>query len=536
MNRSQFPNFTKFHNFTQFPNFTQFSNLSTSNYTSSFPETTLWYVYNMVGYITLIFGLPSNIITILVLIQSINNATKRFSNGQKNCLFTRCKMSDRLSSEESDSTSCQLRTDTKKKKKRYSSSIFYEGDEMKSSTCSKFSLAKTTNEKIKLFRFNNESFSNSDKLFQTKSVKPSPKNEPKRVQRTKSVTYIQEKKPNMQTTHNSTSNDVVFQYSANTSKRKYRISQSSIQLPRRNISHKMNNTMTKKRTVNRSRLGAAIAFELFLLEIAVLDLILLFIYWARVFPWLRIDFSSMMTSLIRCQTMFICMRSFTSIRNWLLVSFTIQRTIAIMTPFGTRCFRSPCFSSSIHNTSNIHRAVLYNILIVLFSTLISILITSSITLNYMNFRYGHCHVLEENSFVHNNIYIILCLLIPCLLLILFNLVTYFLAVSPMASYHRSIGKHSPIHTSLMGTAYVRKLSRTTSLLLLLSFFYILMYMPYSLTFLITTQSKSNRSNVNFFLRESLSNIKCLTHIFNFYIYILSGARFRRELKRMFLCS
>lgn len=90
-----------------------------------------------------------------------------------------------------------------------------------------------------------------------------------------------------------------------------------------------------------------------------------------------------------------------------------------------------------------------------------------------------------------------------------------------------------VNTTLNSNVNRMKFFKTTSSLLLISFSYLICYIPFTFTFLLLSLEQL-RINVN--LIFIFTNLRYLNHTLNFFIYYATGKRFRSDVRRFINCN
>ncbi|KAI3389712.1 hypothetical protein SNEBB_008124 [Seison nebaliae] len=325
------------------------------------------------------------------------------------------------------------------------------------------------------------------------------------------------------------------------------------------------------------------SIQLFLLQMIFLDLVIL-IYWWTEIVWTiynknqlnknnrnsslhvrsRRPKNLMSLSSVHCYGIIIVNKTAIFLRNWLLLMFTLQRMLAIVSPLKMRNILYTMRKASCN--------------LITFCSLLLICLTCIIWLTVSTQRYQNerCTITvtsRQHAAIHNIVYGTIVYLLPCILILIINCALYnasrlqskriklFSSTYPQPrrstlaitdktldvpkrsrlSKYSIVYKKSFSHsTHSKDHKTQRTISRNLQLLLAVSFSYIAFYLPYAIIFIIralANRSSSIYSTVKY-LSVIFDQMRYFGHITSFYAYILTGKHYRRQLvecTRIIIC-
>jgi hypothetical protein len=319
-------------------------------------------------------------------------------------------------------------------------------------------------------------------------------------------------------------------------------------------------------------------FELYLVEISMCDLIILAYNFTEVLLMFLTKFNLVdqmygelvLISQFSCRFVIGMNRTVILLHNWLIATMAATRCYAIYKPFNS----NTSFSSKFYFRLNIF------IVTFLLSLFISVNIYGVSLLNYYNYNNSSlslhmnsssnisaetsCQMPKQIYEKYPNIDVYINILLgifgyslPCLITLIINLVLIYnirnvemlkqsSSLSAATSKSNSLNHIPEIlssngrNSSLLTNSNVhtgcgvnnslllnknRAFFKTTSSLLTLSFSYIICFAPYSVLYLLWSLDYVKREPN---LMYALTCLKSLNHTLNFYIYFITGKRFRNE--------
>ncbi|CAH1797089.1 unnamed protein product [Owenia fusiformis] len=213
---------------------------------------------------------------------------------------------------------------------------------------------------------------------------------------------------------------------------------------------------------------------------------------------------------------------------WLVVAMTTERVIAIWFPFKatTVCSKKRA------------RIVTLCLAFLLLAVNCHVLITTKLVPDSNRPGKSVCTSEKDDYFICDifpKINLAVYSLIPFVLLLLFNcsiVVALMCHRRFIESQHQSMKGHTG---SIHSATYSANSQKLTLMLLTVSFVWIITTIPYTVYTLFPnhTVSDAREQAVNFLIRVICYLTMYVNHGINFYIYILTGKRFRRELTRIF---
>jgi hypothetical protein len=295
-------------------------------------------------------------------------------------------------------------------------------------------------------------------------------------------------------------------------------------------------------------------FELYLIQISVCDLIILGYNFIEVFLLVLSRYrlieakyeEIVLISKFTCRFVIALNRTVILVHNWLIAAMAATRCYAIYKPLN----------SNTHFSSQFYFRLNMSIVFALAAFFVSVNYYGVSLLSYargelrfnetgLNETAGgqaQCNIASEVYEQHPRIdfYINLFLGIigyslPCLFTLLINLVliynvrhiellkstkysnTFASSLQETASNHHNTHPH-----------HSRVFVKATSSLLTLSFSYLICYIPYSVAYLLLSLDIVQMNGDVFF---ALSNLRALNHTLNFYIYFVTGKRFRSDVMK-----
>nr|QVK45706.1 G protein-coupled receptor [Proales similis] len=303
-----------------------------------------------------------------------------------------------------------------------------------------------------------------------------------------------------------------------------------------------------------------LCFELYLIEISLCDLIILgytqtewtLLILSRYNIIDEIYMEPVLISGFMCRFIIAMNRITILMHNWLVASLALTRCYAIYNPLDS----TTQFSSKFYLRLNV---CVFTLLIVVFTALnlfgVSLLTyneppTSS--LNQSSAFLPPCRISEKvyEKFQHIDVYINIMLGIigyslPCFITLLINILLL-LKISKMRLFKResedtiettrsfSLNEINGLNESSKSrhvkSRRKHQFLKTSTSLLGISFAYLICYIPYSLVFLLMSLDKIPQNRDVIF---AVSSLRLLNHTINFYIYFLTGKKFRQDLKRLF---
>ncbi|CAF1396278.1 unnamed protein product [Rotaria magnacalcarata] len=279
------------------------------------------------------------------------------------------------------------------------------------------------------------------------------------------------------------------------------------------------------------------AFDLYLAEISFLDFCLL-LYWVieTSFHYLYSIkkseyFSLMHVSAFSCFFFYMINRLFAALCSWLITCFTLIRFLNIFRPLNTI-------------RSNI---ILVICLTIIFATANSYLMfslgydreaKSTLIENFVNnsneiiFRSSRCHIREEYS--TNSLTLLLNVLVAGFLnLVLPSMLTLLVNICIICYIKRIYNvqhfEHSARRSDCSSAASYRS---TSSTLLVISMTYTLCYLPYCIIYVLLSHF-DGANTILVYLSEISFIIRYISHSVNFYAYIFTSLRFRRDIISLF---
>ena len=319
-------------------------------------------------------------------------------------------------------------------------------------------------------------------------------------------------------------------------------------------------------------------FELYLVEISVCDLIILAFNFTTVLLLILSRYKLIhsvyeelvLVSNFTCKFIIGLNRTVMLIHNWLIATMAATRCYAIYKPLSSNTY----FGSKFYFRLNL--SIVF-ILLGIFGS-INLYGVSLLSFSYVAYNDSftnetlmepQCVISKEvyNKFENIELYINLLLgifgyTLPCLITLIINLVLIYnvrnIELLRRSKFKRSLESlthppdssiHFPATTNSSATAASRKSStlqieysssrtaqaknrvlfKATSSLLTLSFSYVICYVPYSVYYLLLSLEKINPNPV---LYSTFTNLRALNHTLNFYIYFITGKRFRNDVKEI----
>ncbi|CAF4684761.1 unnamed protein product [Rotaria sp. Silwood1] len=276
-------------------------------------------------------------------------------------------------------------------------------------------------------------------------------------------------------------------------------------------------------------------FDLYLAEISILDTCLL-LYWVieTLIDYLysihkSAYFSLMHISAFSCFFFYMINRLFAALCSWLITCFTLIRFLHIFRQLNTI-------------RSNI---ILVTCLTIIFFTANSYLIVTlgfdqekkidsneNISNNSNENKSTSCHIREE--YEHNSLTLLLNalvagflnLVLPSMLTLIVNIVIVCYIKHIYKTQNAEQGRRRSDNNT--GTSY----RSTSSTLLVISITYTLCYLPYCIIYLLLIQFDGTNETLSYW-SEITFILRYISHSVNFYAYIFTNYRFRRNITLLF---
>jgi hypothetical protein len=288
-------------------------------------------------------------------------------------------------------------------------------------------------------------------------------------------------------------------------------------------------------------------FELYLIQISICDLVILGYNFIEVFLLVLSRYhlidskyeEIVLISKLTCRFVIALNRTVILVHNWLIAAMAATRCYAIYKPLNSNTH----FSSKFYFRLNLSIAFVLAVLFVsvnyygvsLLSYSREVTAFNASGLNETSQEYPRCTIAAEVYKQHPRIdfYINLFLgiigySVPCFITLLINLVLIYnvrhIEVLKSTKYSNTLSSAESSHPAHHNRVFVK----ATSSLLTLSFSYLICYIPYSVAYLLLSLDiVQTNGNVIF----ALTNLRALNHTLNFYIYFLTGKRFRSDVLR-----
>ena len=281
-------------------------------------------------------------------------------------------------------------------------------------------------------------------------------------------------------------------------------------------------------------------FEIYLIEISICDLIILsysFIEWlllvlSRYNLIDKIYSEPVLISKFMCRFLLAFNRTVFVIHNWLVALLAVTRCYAIYKPFAL-------ISSKFYCHLNLYTLV----------TLLIIFITGNIfgasifDLKQTGYNRSECKIKDyleekyENIAVYQNLIIgVIGYSLPVITTLLINLALIVNIRYLLFNKKEILRRNTHSNKGIENTQNLNRIKflKTSSSLLLISFSYLICYIPFTTLYMLLSLDKLDMNrDLNRRLVFAFTKLRYLNHTLNFFLYYATAKRFRNDINSFF---
>ena len=291
-------------------------------------------------------------------------------------------------------------------------------------------------------------------------------------------------------------------------------------------------------------------FELYLIEISICDLIILsysFIEWlllilSRFDIIDKIYSEPTLISKFMCKFLIAFNRTIFHLHNWLVALLAVTRCYAIYRPFNKHAFTNSNFYLNLNLYNLLFLLIIFMTSNVFVSVFIFDLTQTSHNLTNQTVYVTHCSIKEElkNRFyhievVHNLVVGVIGYSLPTIITLIINIAL----IANLKYLLQNRSKENSLRRNTRNLfddvdksdSYLNRVKflKTSSSLLLISFSYLICYIPFTTFYMLLSLDKIDmRNSFNSNLVYSLTLLRYLNHTLNFFIYYATAKRFRND--------